>query len=119
MLESNEKCAKQLQKLNDKSVLFNAFWNIKLYFEVMLAAIWLKKGYYIQYMKEGLWSIFDLYNTSNLDNPNSDTFLLLIIKGAGDTVLQKGFVSSSAISKAAIQENYKELSSGDDNENDY
>ncbi|CAG8820991.1 27207_t:CDS:2, partial [Racocetra persica] len=40
-----------------------------------------------------------------------------------DTVLQKGPASSSAssptISEAAIQENYDELSSGDNNENDY
>ncbi|CAG8817404.1 5594_t:CDS:1, partial [Racocetra persica] len=39
-----------------------------------------------------------------------------------NTVLQKGFAcscaSSSAILEAAIQENYDELSSGDDNKND-
>ncbi|CAG8757381.1 22364_t:CDS:1, partial [Cetraspora pellucida] len=36
-----------------------------------------------------------------------------------NTVLQKSFTSSSAISKVVIQENYKELSSSDNNGNDY
>ncbi|CAG8659107.1 15151_t:CDS:2, partial [Cetraspora pellucida] len=54
MLESDKEYAEQLQKLNNKGVLFNVFWNIKLYSEVIFAAIQLKKDYYIQYMKEEL-----------------------------------------------------------------
>ncbi|CAG8747367.1 12926_t:CDS:1, partial [Cetraspora pellucida] len=36
-----------------------------------------------------------------------------------NTVLQKGFTSSSAISEAVIQENYKELSNSNDNKNNH
>ncbi|KAF0458255.1 chad domain-containing protein: PROVISIONAL [Gigaspora margarita] len=227
MLESDEECAEQLQKLNDKGVPFNTFWNDKLYSKVVSSSnfthmsvaektcnfknkyyefhnnVFLKlqgnlakKSYYIRRVKEGLWSTFginrvkpfsekntkeqmrewkknskkaykDLYNPSDPDNPNSDTFLLLIIKyvfvsdeertqantiwtqavletifdkeyfspkidadvvdmwiqklniegNEDNTVLQKSSASFSAISEAAIQENY-EVSSSNGGEND-
>ncbi|KAF0515420.1 chad domain-containing protein: PROVISIONAL [Gigaspora margarita] len=131
MLESDKECTEQLQKLNDKGVPFNTFWNNKLYSEVMLAAIRLKKGYYIRHIKEGLWSTFginrvkpfsekdtkeqmrewkknskkaykDLYNSSDLDNPNSDTFLLLIIKYV--FVFNKECTQANAIWTQAVLE---------------
>ncbi|CAG8771965.1 17616_t:CDS:1, partial [Racocetra fulgida] len=33
ILENNDKCKENLQKLNEKDVLFNKFWSNKLYLE--------------------------------------------------------------------------------------
>ncbi|CAG8547833.1 12476_t:CDS:2 [Cetraspora pellucida] len=67
MLESDEEYAEQLQKLNVKGVLFNVFWNVKLYSEV-------------KDCEASLQMYKDLYNPSDLDNPNSNIFLSLIVK---------------------------------------
>ncbi|CAG8731161.1 11238_t:CDS:2, partial [Dentiscutata heterogama] len=110
LLENNKECLEKLQKIKDKGVSFNKFWSENLYSEVLtIFAIWLKKGYYIRRVKEGLWSTFgvnriklfskkdskaqmlkwkknskkaysDLYNPCDPDNLNSKTFLSLIIK---------------------------------------
>ncbi|CAG8843264.1 16487_t:CDS:2, partial [Racocetra persica] len=63
----------------------------------------------------------DLYNPSDPDNPNSETFLLLIIKYdfvSDEECSASSSASFSAISEVAIQENYNKLSSDNDNEND-
>ncbi|CAG8726843.1 16345_t:CDS:2, partial [Racocetra persica] len=38
MLESDEEYTEQLQKLNDKGVSFNSFWNAKLYSEYIFVS---------------------------------------------------------------------------------
>ncbi|CAG8821273.1 24083_t:CDS:2, partial [Gigaspora margarita] len=73
ILESDEECAEQLQKLNDKSVPFNTFWNDKLYSENTKEQI-------REWKKNSKKAYKDLYNPSDPDNPNFDTFLSLIIK---------------------------------------
>ncbi|RIB02166.1 hypothetical protein C2G38_2292258 [Gigaspora rosea] len=102
MLESDEECTEQLQKLNDKGVLFNIFWNDKLSSEVVSRGIACHlysnfKG--ILYPCVGFRSqsgsievnfgnenfkysdaCSNLAKKSNPDNPNSNTFLSLIIK---------------------------------------
>ncbi|KAF0476722.1 chad domain-containing protein: PROVISIONAL [Gigaspora margarita] len=111
ILESDEECAEQLQKLNDKGVLFNTFWNDKLYSKVVSSSNFthmsviektcnFKNKYYEfhnniflklwgekdtkeqmrEWKKNSKKAYKDLYNPSDLDNPNFATFFSLIIK---------------------------------------
>ncbi|CAG8698321.1 2250_t:CDS:1, partial [Dentiscutata heterogama] len=104
----------------------------------MLAAIRLKKGYYIRRVKEGLWSTFgvnrikpfsekdskaqmlewkknskkaynDLYNPCDPDDPNSETFLSLIIKYvfvSDDECTQANAVWTQAVLETIFDEEY-------------
>ncbi|CAG8718562.1 41614_t:CDS:2 [Gigaspora margarita] len=65
MLESDEECAEQLQKLNDKVKPFSEKDTKKQMRE---------------WKKNSKKAYKDLYNPSDLDNPNSNIFLSLIIK---------------------------------------
>ncbi|CAG8553139.1 13116_t:CDS:2, partial [Racocetra persica] len=67
-LKNDKDCAEQLQYLKEKRFLFDKLWNKKFYSDVSIEDS--KKVYE------------ELYNPSDPNNPNSDTFLALIIKYA-------------------------------------
>ncbi|CAG8803791.1 552_t:CDS:2, partial [Racocetra persica] len=85
-LKNDKDCAEQLQYLKEKKFSFDKLWNENFYSDI-LSANHVKKGYYVRQIKEGLWEdskkvYEELYNPSDPNNPNSDTFLALIIKYA-------------------------------------
>ncbi|CAG8816880.1 28626_t:CDS:2, partial [Racocetra persica] len=101
-LENNKDCDKQLQYLKEKRFLFNKLWNEKFYSDISIEQM--KKW------KEDSTKVYEeLYNPSDPNDPNSDTFLALIIKYAfisEDERIYANAIWTQAVLELIFDKNY-------------